>query len=160
MRKYRNRTWISASPESVFEALDDPEIWGEIVPGILNPEVHEIDGDGYRLEYTYRLAGVRVKDILETIESEPGERHVFQLTGATTGRYAFDISEQGVGTRVEFTATYRLSNAILERALRRFAVRRNERQFDSMLENLKERLESQRRADADASADDETRAVA
>ena len=66
---------------------------------------------------------------------------MFELTGQITGAYTFDITEQGMGTRVKFDTQYAFSNRVLDRITRQFANHYVTRQFDSMLGNLKHYVE-------------------
>lgn len=141
MQKYTKQIWISAPPDIVYDTLATPETWARIMPGIINPTVDDRGNGAYRLEFTYKLAGIRTNRAIETTEHERPTTLVFELTGGMQGRYSFDISEQGTGTRLKFDAQYQFSNAVLDLVLRRFAVRYNNRQFDNLLANLKDTVE-------------------
>lgn len=141
MQKFAKQIWISAPPDLVFETLVTPDTWSRIMPGIIDPTPEDLDEPRYRLEFTYKLLGVRTNRALELVEVEPGTQLVFDLSGGMQGSYTFDITEQGTGTRLRFDAQYQLSNAVLDRVLRRFAVRYNNRQFDALLANLKDYVE-------------------
>lgn len=144
MGKYTKQTWISASPEDVTDAIDTPDTWRIIVPSMQDAEVTERDGEGYRLDFTYKLGGIRIKRAIETTEAEFETQRAFELTGMMTGWYRFDIEEQGVGTRVKFDTQYNFSNRVLDRISRQFASQYVSRQFDSLLENLKHYLEMEK----------------
>jgi len=144
MGKYVKQIWISAPREDVIDAIKTPDTWRVIVPSMQDAEVTEADDDGYRLDFTYKLGGVRIKRAIETGEAEADDQWIFELTGMITGTYTFDISEQGTGTRVKFDAQYNVSNRVLERITRRFANRYVTRQLDSLLSNLKHYLEMEK----------------
>ena len=144
MGKYAKQIWISAAPEAVVDAIDTPDTWRVITPSMRNAEVLRRDGDGegYRLEYAYKLAGVRIDRAIEMRAGSDSEsRRVFELSGPITGTYTFDIEKQGTGTRVRFDAEYTLSNRVIDRVTRRFADQYLARQFDSLLGNLKHAVE-------------------
>lgn len=141
MATFKKQVWINAPPEEVFETVADPDTASQIMPGVIDAEAEKEEGDGYRLEFTYKLAGIKVKRTIETVEYEPSERLVFELSGGITGTSKYAFSAQGTGTKVEFVAEYRLPNRVLDRLVRRFAVRYHDRQFDNMLDNLKDLIE-------------------
>ena len=141
MQKYAKQIWISAPPEDVLDAVDTPDTWNIIVPSMRDAEVTERDGRGYRLEFGYSLAGVRVKRTLETKATESNSQRAFEFSGAMSGSYRFDITEQGVGTRVKLDVEYAFSSRVLDRLSRQFASQYVTRQFDSMLGNLKHYVE-------------------
>lgn len=141
MGKYTKQIWISAPPEQVFEAIDTPDTWRVIVPSMQDAEATELEDGGYRLHFTYKLGGVRLKRAIETSEAESDTQRVFELTGQITGIYRFDIQTQGVGARVKFDTQYAFSNRLLNRITRQFANQYITRQFDSMLGNLKHYVE-------------------
>jgi len=149
MGKYAKQVWISAPPEDVVEAIDTPDTWRIIVPSMQDAEEIELDDGGFRLAFTYKLAGIRTDRAIETSGSGPaadgsGTQHVFDLSGSVTGSYTFDVSEQGVGTRVKFDTQYNFSNRVLDRVTRRFLNQYVTRQFDSLLMNLKDYLEMEK----------------
>lgn len=142
MGKYAKQIWISATPEDVIDAIDTPDTWRVITPSMQNAEAVQRDGGGYRLEYAYKLAGVRIDRAMEMrTGSGAGSQRIFELSGPITGTYTFDIEEQGTGTRIKFDAEYTLSNRVLNRITRRFADQYLTRQFDSLLGNLKHAVE-------------------
>lgn len=89
-------------------------------------ETTESDDGGFRLAFTYKIAGIRTNRAVETSGSGPetdgsGTQHVFDLSGSMTGSYTFNVSEQRAGTRVKFDTQYSFSNRVLDRVTRRFA---------------------------------------
>jgi carbon monoxide dehydrogenase subunit G len=142
MGKYAKQIWISAAPGDVIDAIDTPDTWRVITPSMQNAEVVQRDGSGYRLEYAYKLAGVRIDRAIEMrTDSDSESRRVFELSGPITGAYTFEIEKQGTGTRVRFDAEYTLSTRVIDRVTRRFADQYLARQFDSLLGNLKHAVE-------------------
>ncbi len=141
MGKYTKQVWFSVPHEDVIEAIDSPDTWRVISPGMQDAEATELDDGGYRLDFTYKLAGIRLQRAIETTEDETDTQRVFELKGAITGSYIFEITEQGTGTRVKFDAQYAFSNRVLERLTRQFANWYLTRQLDSLLSNLKHYVE-------------------
>lgn len=142
MQRYRKQTWINAPPEAVFETLAKPDVWHLIIPSITEREIEETREEGYRVSYTYKLTGVKINGTLETVAYEPPEQLVVAITGGMRGQFIFALESQGTGTRVSFEAEYEFTGTVLDRVIRPFAVRYNTRQFDSLLANLKDLLET------------------
>lgn len=141
MGKYTKQVWISAQPEDVIDAIDTPDTWRVIVPSMQDAEATELESGGYRLDFSYKLGGIRLKRAIETTDSDSDTQRVFGLNGPITGTYTFDITEQGTGTRVKFDTRYAFSSRVLDRISRQFASQYVTRQFDAMLENLKHYIE-------------------
>ncbi len=141
MGKYRKQVWINAPPEDVTAAIDAPDTWRVIVPSMQDADVTETGDGGYRIDFIYKLAGIRSKRSIETAEAELDTQRAFDLSGMITGTYLFDITEQGTGSRVKFDTEYTFSSRVLDRLTRQFANQYITRQFDSFLGNLKHYVE-------------------
>ena len=128
---------VAASPEAVFEFLDDPENHAAITPGLTDVrDVEPLANGGKRLSYTYRMAGIGIDgEIVQTVH-DPPNRHAFELRGRLTGTIDLRLEPVDGGTELTYAATYGLPENALTKVgapvIRRF----NERQLRAALENV------------------------
>lgn len=104
MIRYSSAVTIDRPPRVVFDALLDPNRYGEWTPMV----DMEFDGDGPPQRGTtgrFRLAEGPVKDMLRTeiVELEPERRIVFRTTHPSlTWLATIDLRPDGEGTRVTY----------------------------------------------------------
>ena len=135
---------VSASPDTVFETLDDPETHATISPSISDiRNVEPTDNDGKELAYTYRLAGVPIDGRLVQTVHNPPHQHVFAMEGGLTGAITLDIEPVDEGTRVTYSAEYAVPGRVIARVIEPMVRWYNERELESTLENLETLLTEQ-----------------
>lgn len=133
---------IDAPVETVFEYLDDPYNHAEVTPSVTNvANVQRLDNGGKRLDCTYTMAGVGVETELEQTVHEPNRRMVFDMRSGIDGTLELTFAEVDDGTEVTYTAEYEIPGRVLRTAVEPFAIKYNERELRTALENLKQRLE-------------------
>ncbi|WP_435063309.1 SRPBCC family protein [Halobaculum sp. EA56] len=133
---------VDAPAEAVFDYVDEPENHVELTPSLVDvSNVEPLENGGKRLEYTYKMAGVDLTGTLETPTYEPNERIVFEMDGDLTGTLTWTFEATDGGTEVAYAAEYDLPGGVLARVAEPFAVRYNERELRTTLENLRDRLE-------------------
>ncbi|MFB6117252.1 SRPBCC family protein [Halosegnis sp.] len=133
---------IEAPVAEVFDYMDNPHNQTEISPSVTDIRDVEQDESGKSLAFTYEMAGVPLNGRLETRVYEPEERIVFDMEGALSGTITWEFEPSDAGTRVTYGAEYDLPSSVLERVVRPFAERYNERELRTTLENLKTRVET------------------
>lgn len=134
---------VDAPVEEVFAYVDEPENHVGLTPSITDvSEVEPLDNGGKRLRYTYELVGVPLTGTMRTPEYVRNERIVFEMAGDLSGTLTWAFEPDDGGTRVTYSGEYELPGGVLARVAEPFAVRYNERQLRTTLENLRERVES------------------
>jgi uncharacterized membrane protein len=134
--------WIDSPVETVFEYLDDPHNHAEVTPSVTNVRnVERLDNGGKRLDCTYTMAGVGLKTELEQTVHEPNRRMVFDMRSGIDGELDLRFAEVDGGTEVTYTAEYEIPGRVVRKVVEPFAVKYNERELRTALENLKQRLE-------------------
>lgn len=133
---------IDASPETVFEFLDDPHNHAAVTPSLSEVRaVEPLDNGGKRLEFTYGMAGVGLDgELIQTVH-EPPQRHTFDMEGQLSGEIDIELESADDGTRVTYTGAYELPGTVLAAVAEPFARRYNERELRTTLENVKTRIE-------------------
>lgn len=133
---------IRAAPDTVFAYLDDPYHHVEITPSLIEVRnVESLDNGGKRADHTFRMAGVSLDGELVEMIHDPPNRLNFELRGQLEGELDFRIASESSGSRVSYAATYTLPGSVLTRVAEPFIRRYNERELQTTLENLRDRLE-------------------
>jgi carbon monoxide dehydrogenase subunit G len=135
-------THIDADPGSVFAYLDDPQGHVEVTPSLVDVEnIEPLNGGGKRLDFTYSIAGVKLDGELVQTVHDPDARMTFELSGQLDGEIDIRIEADDGGSRVTYTGDYEIPGKVLARVASPFVRRYNEREVETLLANLKTRLE-------------------
>ena len=135
---------IDASPEAVFDYLDQPANHRAITPAISAiSNVEPLDNGGKELDFTYRLVAVPLSGHLVQTIHEPPHRHRFEMTGGLSGELGFEIESVDDGSRVTYSAEYAVPGHVISRVVEPFVRRYNESELESTLANLKAALEAE-----------------
>jgi len=133
---------IDAEPRSVFEYLDDPRGHVEVTPSLVGVEnVEPLESGGKRLDFTYSIAGVKLDGELVQTGHDPDQRMTFEMSGQLNGEIDIEIEPDDGGSRVTYTGDYEIPGTVLARVAEPFVRRYNEREVDTLLANLKTRVE-------------------
>ncbi len=134
---------VDASPEAVFEYLDDPYNHLTITPSLVQIDnIESLDNGGKRLDHTFKLGGIDLNGALTQTVYEPPTRHTFEMTGRLEGEIDIELTEDDGQTVVTYTAGYDLPGDVIERLADPFVRRYNERELGTTLENLKNHIEA------------------
>jgi carbon monoxide dehydrogenase subunit G len=133
---------IRAPAARVFDQLSPPENLLEIWPSLVAVERPRIEPDArHDFDWTYRMAGVKLRGRCETVEVERDRLRVDRNTGGipSTFRWTFEPREDGTVVRLdveyEVPGLLRMIAGALLRAM-------NEREAETLLANLKARIET------------------
>lgn len=140
---------IDASPEEVFNVLTDLSRLPRWATTVV--ETHDVPegplAPGQRFGQTILVAGRKLETEWE-VRSIERPRHVtYQATGPGGGelRMLQRVSDDAEGSRVELELDYQLPGGFLGEALNRaYVERRNEREAEHSLQNLKDLIEGSR----------------
>jgi uncharacterized membrane protein len=147
MTKINRSIEIDAPPHQVFDELthwDGLARWSTITSSHTGPARCNDVGDEF--DQTVRVAGVELDTHWRVTEHDAPNVVAYHATGP--GQSSMDmrqtVTEAGDGSRVEIDIEYDLPGGVLGEAVDRlYAERRNEREAEHTLENLKQLLESQ-----------------
>jgi len=137
---------IDRAPAEVFDALTDlaglPD-WATIVV-----ETHDLPDrplrNGATFRQTVRAAGRTLESEWRVAELEPGRHVAYEATAPGGGQLAMKqtVAPADGGSRVELELDYELPGGLLgELADRAYLERRNAREVEHSLQNLKDLLE-------------------
>jgi hypothetical protein len=88
------------------------------------------------------MAGVRLEGEVHATTFEPQQRIEFAMTGDLEGRIWWTFAAEDGGTRFTYGTEYEIPVPVIQRVAEAFARRYNEREVDTLLRNLKDRLEA------------------
>ena len=150
MPNFEHTVEIAAPVDQVFAFDTDPRNWPRTMASLQEFEIIEKTGDSTRLNATYRILGRSLDGEMMWMIIEPDEHIVVMfdspgMTGEVHNRYV----ETEFGTRMVHQADYEFGDSLLGRALKPVATRYNKRQFKQHLQNTKDLIEAETRAETD-----------
>lgn len=135
---------ITASAASVFNYLTNPinllEIWPSMVE-ISNVKTDDKGGHSY--DWTYKMAGVRFQGHSYTTDVDRNRKRLVKNDTGIPSTFFWGFEQRDDGAEVTLKVDYELPAQLLGKLAKPFLKRLNEREANSVLENLKERIESQ-----------------
>ena len=141
MAKVKRSITINAPVEKVFNYLADPMNQPEWVPSIM--EIKDVSGSGVgqHFRWTYKMAGVLLKGESTTTEHIPNERIVMQSKGGVTSTWIFNFETHDGGTMMELDIEYTIPIPVIGKLAEKIVLKRNEREADLAMANIKEKME-------------------
>jgi len=143
MAKITRDILINAPVEKVFKYHSDPTNQPEYWPSMLEVKnIKELPGGGKKYRWVYKMAGIRLEGSTETTEFVENERIVTQTKGGVESTFIYQYKPEGEGTRLSLEMEYKVPVPVLGKLAEAFIVKVNEREADTVLSNLKDRLEA------------------
>jgi uncharacterized membrane protein len=141
MERLEKTVVINAPVEKVFSYLEDPNNGPEWIPGMV--ETREVTGSGVGKHYhwTYKMAGMRFDGETTITEQVENERIVYESKGGISSIWTHTFQPSDSGTRFKMAIEYTIPVPVLGKLAEKLVLKRNEREADLAMENLKERLE-------------------
>ena len=143
MAKITKSILINAPVEKVFQYHSDstnqPEYWPSMIEV---KDVKRLPGGGANFDWVYKMAGVRLKGSTATTEYVKNERIVTKSKGGIDSTFVYEYKPEGEGTRLTVEADYVVPVPVLGKLAEALIIKLNEREADSTLANLKDRLEA------------------
>jgi uncharacterized protein YndB with AHSA1/START domain len=134
---------VKAPPEEVYAYLDDPLHLPEVWPSMVEVrDVADLPNGGHRFHWVYKMAGARFEGDSETVEIEPGRHYVQQNTGQIPSSFDWTFVAENGSTRLMMKSEYEIPETLLGKLARPFIVRLNEREAETVLANVKDRIEA------------------
>jgi uncharacterized membrane protein len=134
---------INAPIEKVFKYTTDqtnlPEIWPSLVE---NKVVERLPNGGTKAQFVYKMAGMRFEGISEDTEFIPNQRVVSKTEGGVESEIIWEYQSEGEATKVTFRAEYTVPIPLIGKLAEAFIVKLNENEAETILANLKARMEA------------------
>ncbi|MBR9999159.1 MAG: SRPBCC family protein [Cyclobacteriaceae bacterium] len=134
---------INVNVEKVYNYLRDPSNQPEWMPGMIEVKVITGSDVGDRFKWTYKMAGILLEGETTITELVPNERIVTDSKGGVKSTFDFKLKSVGEVTSVELTIDYTVPVPVLGRLAEKVILKRNEREADLAMGNIKEMLEGQ-----------------
>jgi uncharacterized protein YndB with AHSA1/START domain len=144
MEKILKSIVIDAPSENVFDYLSNARHLPEVSRGIVEVKNVIATPDGAQsFDWTYRLAGIRFHGHAETVEVVKDRYQLVRNETGIPGTYRWTVGkcENGTEARLEIDH-YELPIPFLGRLTAPILRRLNEHEADTLLRNLKARLET------------------
>ena len=133
---------IKAPVKQVFSYLDEPLHLPEIWPSMVEvKDVKPLPKGGHRFHWLYKMAGIRFEGESETIEFVPEKHVIFKNTGQIASTIDWTFTPENGATRVKVKTEYEIPKPVLGKLTEPFIRKLNEREADTFLANLKDRVE-------------------
>ena len=134
---------IKAPVKQVFAYVDDPVHLPEIWPSMVEvKEVQPLPKGGHRYHWLYKMAGTRFEGDSETVEFEPDRHFLQKNTGQIPSTFDWTFTPENGSTRIEMKTEYEIPKSLLNKLAEPFILKLNEREADTFLANLKDRVEA------------------
>jgi uncharacterized protein YndB with AHSA1/START domain len=141
MSTIQTSTNINAPVEKVFAYATDPTNLPEWMTNL--SEVTDVTGSGVGQHYhwKFRMAGVPLRGESTVSEHVPNERRVLDTKGGGTSTWTLTFAPTEGGTKVDMDVDYTIPVPVLGKLAEKLVVKRNQRDADMWMENLKETME-------------------
>jgi carbon monoxide dehydrogenase subunit G len=141
MAKIEKSITINAPVEQVFAYISDPTNQTEWIPSIIESKDHTGSGVGQHWRWTYKMVGVRLEGESTVMEHIPNERRVFQTKGGAVSTWTFTFKPHDGGTKLKMDIDYTIPIPVLGKLAEKLVLRRNEREADLAMTNIKDKME-------------------
>jgi uncharacterized membrane protein len=134
---------INAPVEKVFEYANKPENMLEIWPSMIEIKVIEqLPNGGSKAQFVYKMAGMRFESISEDTEFIPNQRVVSKTEDPIESEMIWEYQSEGEATKVTFKVEYTVPIPLLGKLAEAVIVKLNENEAETLLANLKARMEA------------------
>ncbi len=143
MEKITRNTFIDAAPSRIFGWLSDPMHMLEIWPSMVEVSNVEVKPDGsHSYDWTYKMAGMKFHGHSETIEVQRDRLRVWRNASGIPSTFRYSLEPRDNGTDFHLGVEYEIPGALLGRLAAPLLRRLNEREAETFVQNLKERMEA------------------
>lgn len=140
MGTIRRSISIHAPVDRVFAYVADPTHLPEIWPSLVDVRNVESHAAGKSFDWDYKLLGVRIRGHSDPVELVPNERQVTRSVKGIPNTFRWLYASHDGETEVALEVDY--ESPLPGRLAERLVGRANEREAETLLANLKRKLES------------------
>jgi hypothetical protein len=126
----------------VFAYVDDPMTLVEWLPSMI--EIRNVigTGAGQQQEWTYKMVGLLLRGQATVVEHVSHQSAVHQTIGMISSNFGYAVEPLEEGSVLTLEVEYSVPIPVLGKLAEHIVLRRNEREFQMALENVKETLEA------------------
>ena len=139
---YEGSIVINAPVSEVFAYVNAPATIANWMTAMV--EVRNVIGSGAGLQWdwTYKMAGIHVRGQSVIVDYIPDECATHQAIGMLDANWTNIVEPQDGGTKLTMKLEYTIPVPVLGKLAEHLTIRRNARELDTSLLNLKETLEA------------------
>jgi uncharacterized membrane protein len=142
MAKLERTVTIQAPVEKVYEYMSQPTNLPEIWPNMIEvKDVKDASMVGGGFNWVFKMAGRRFEGSSEYTKVIPCEHVVTKSTGGISSTFDWTYKHTEEGTQVKVQVEYSVPVPLLGKLAEAFIVKQNEQEMDTLLANLKARME-------------------
>jgi uncharacterized protein YndB with AHSA1/START domain len=142
MEKYKKSTFIEAPPAKIFDYLTDATHFTEIWPSMVEVSNAQARPDGaVEFDWVYKMAGLKFHGHSETLEVQRDRVRLMRNDGGIPSTFRWSFEQHDKGTDFSLEVEYEIPKTLLARLATPLLRRLNERDGDTLVHNLKERME-------------------
>ncbi len=142
MARIRKTIVIDAPVANVFDYLTQPENMPEIWPSMVEVSNVERTADGkHSFDWVYKMAGMRFHGHTDVQSLEPKKRVLAKNTKGIPSTFDWKYSDRNGKTELSLEVEYELPESLLSKLARPFIEKLNEHDAETLLNNLKARME-------------------
>ena len=142
MAKVKKSIGISAPVEKVFNYLADQKSQPDWIPSMVEVWDTSEPAVGNTFKWKYKMAGVLLEGETTVTELVPNKSLRTVSNGAVASDWLFLLEARDGKTELELTIEYSIPVPVLGKVAERILLKRNEREADLAIENLKVTMES------------------
>lgn len=133
---------VGAPVERVFAYVTEPTTLADWLPSMVGVQGVIGSGLGQQYEWTYKMAGLLLRGQSTVVELIPNQCAVHQSIGTIGSTWTFTVEPHDGGTALTVEVAYTVPVPVLGRLAEKLAVRRDTRDLENALVNVKETLEA------------------
>jgi carbon monoxide dehydrogenase subunit G len=153
MRKLSKSIDINVTPERAYDHVTRPENLLAIWPSLVEVTNIERKSDGaHSFDWAYKMAGVRFHGKARTTRVDRNKYAEVLNEGGIPSIFMWRYQPQGRGTRVTVDVEYTIPAPVLGKLAEALIAKINEREIETLLDNLKGVLETTAPANAGVAA--------
>jgi uncharacterized protein YndB with AHSA1/START domain len=142
MTVVRKEVVVHAPVERVFAYINEPTTLADWLPSMVGVQRVIGTGLGQQYEWTYKMAGLLLRGQSTVVEMVPNRRAVHQSIGTIGSIWTYTLEPHEGGTALAIEVEYTVPIPVLGRLAEKLAVRRDARDLEAALVNVKETLEN------------------
>lgn len=142
MAQVKRSIRVDAPVEKVYDYLVDYKNQPDWIPSSVEVWDASEPGVGQTFKWKYKMAGLLIEGESTVTELVHNKRMRFQTKGAVASEWLLLVEAKNGGAEVELNIEYTIPVPVLGKVAEKIVLKRNEREADLAMENIKVTLES------------------
>lgn len=143
MAKLSRTIHIKAPVEKVYNYLTEPTNLPEVWPSMVEvSDVHREPNGLHKFSWKYKMAGIIFDGKTDTVRVVPNQLVVTQVTDGVSAKFEWTYHAENGETILEVDVEYTIPIPVLGKLAEAVVVKLNEREAETLLANIKDRMEA------------------